>query len=147
MARFARHLGKPHQEYEAMAERAKYQFLASGMKTGYCYDVLDSADGDDSALRPNQIFAVSLPESPLTPAQQRGVVEACGRTLLTSYGLRSLAPDHPQYQGKYGGNQYQRDGAYHQGTVWGWSGTIRFLSTPARLQKSRTGSSIFGTNG
>jgi glycogen debranching enzyme len=39
---------------------------------------------------------------------------------LTSHGLRSLAPDYSQYQGYYGGNQYQRDGAYHQGTVWGW---------------------------
>jgi predicted glycogen debranching enzyme len=121
MAKFARHLGKPHQEYEAMADRAKYRFSRFwNEETGYCYDVLDSPDGDDAALRPNQIFAVSLPESPLTLAQQRSVVEACGRMLLTSYGLRSLAPDHPKYQGKYGGNQYQRDGAYHQGTVWGW---------------------------
>ncbi|MEH2137686.1 amylo-alpha-1,6-glucosidase [Nostoc sp.] len=121
MAKFARHLGKPHQEYEAMAERAKYRFSRFwNEETGYCYDVLDSPDGDDAALRPNQIFAVSLPESPLTPAQQRGVVEACGQTLLTSHGLRSLASNHFQYQGKYGSNQYQRDGAYHQGTVWGW---------------------------
>ncbi|MEH2235775.1 amylo-alpha-1,6-glucosidase [Nostoc sp.] len=121
MAKFARQLGKPHQEYEAIADRAKYRFSRFwNEETGYCYDVIDSPDGDDSALRPNQIFAVSLPESPLTPAQQRSVVEACGRMLLTSHGLRSLAPEHPRYQGKYGGNQYQRDGAYHQGTVWGW---------------------------
>ncbi|MBD2507766.1 amylo-alpha-1,6-glucosidase [Nostoc muscorum FACHB-395] len=121
MAKFARHLGKPHQEYEAMADRAKYRFSRFwNDETGYCYDVLDSPDGDDAALRPNQIFAVSLLESPLTSAQQRSVVEVCGRRLLTSHGLRSLAPDHPQYQDKYGGNQYQRDGAYHQGTVWGW---------------------------
>ncbi|MEH2447515.1 MAG: amylo-alpha-1,6-glucosidase [Nostoc sp.] len=121
MAKFARQLGKPHQEYEAMADRAQYRFSRFwNDETGYCYDVLDSPDGDDSALRPNQIFAISLPESPLTPAQQRSVVQTCGRVLLTSHGLRSLAPDHPQYQGKYGGNQYQRDGAYHQGTVWGW---------------------------
>lgn len=121
MAKFARQLGKPHQEYEAMADRAKYRFSRFwNDETGYCYDVLDSPDGDDASLRPNQIFAVSLPDSPLTSTQQRGVVEACGRSLLTSYGLRSLAPDHSQYQGKYGGNQYQRDGAYHQGTVWGW---------------------------
>ncbi|AUB42602.1 Glycogen debranching enzyme [Nostoc flagelliforme CCNUN1] len=121
MAKFARQLGKPHQEYEAIADRAKYRFSRFwNDKTGYCYDVIDSPDGDDALLRPNQIFAVSLPESPLTPAQQRSVVEACGRVLLTSYGLRSLASNHPQYQGEYGGNQYQRDGAYHQGTVWGW---------------------------
>ncbi|BDI20420.1 glycogen debranching protein [Nostoc cf. commune SO-36] len=79
MAKFARHLGKPHQEYEAMADRTKYRFSRFwNEETGYCYDVLDSPDGGDALLRPNQIFAVSLPESPLTPAQQKGVVEACG---------------------------------------------------------------------
>jgi glycogen debranching enzyme len=62
-----------------------------------------------------------LKESPLlTHEQQRGIVDECGRMLLTSHGLRSLSPEDPQYQGHYGGNQLQRDGAYHQGTVWGW---------------------------
>lgn len=121
MAKFARHLSKPHQEYEAIADRALARFSRFwNQETGYCYDVIDSSDGDDPALRPNQILAVSLPASPLTPAQQKSVVDICGQTLLTSHGLRSLAPDHPQYRGNYGGNQYQRDGAYHQGTVWGW---------------------------
>ncbi|MBW4660441.1 MAG: amylo-alpha-1,6-glucosidase [Drouetiella hepatica Uher 2000/2452] len=121
MAKFARQLGKPYQEYDAIGDRTLARFVRFwNDDLGYCYDVLDSPTGDDAALRPNQIFAVSLPESPLTPAQQKGVVEVCGRSLLTSYGLRSLAPDHPQYQGHYGGGQRQRDGAYHQGTVWGW---------------------------
>lgn len=121
MANVARHIGKPHQEYEAIADRAKARFDRFwNSETGYCYDVLDSPNGDDASLRPNQIFAVSLSESPLTPIQQKGVVEACGRMLLTSHGLRSLSPEHPQYQGHYGGNQLQRDGAYHQGTTWGW---------------------------
>ena len=82
--------------------------------------MLDGPAGDDASLRPNQIFAVSLPESPLSAAQQKDVVDACGRALLTSHGLRSLDPNHSQYQGTYGGDQRQRDGAYHQGTVWGW---------------------------
>ncbi|MDZ8083859.1 MAG: amylo-alpha-1,6-glucosidase [Nostoc sp. DcaGUA01] len=121
MAKFARLIGKPHQEYEAIADRAQIRFSRFwNQETGYCYDVLDTPDGDDASGRPNQIFAVSLPESPLTPAQQKAVVDICGQMLLTSHGLRSLAPNHPQYQGKYGGNQYQRDGGYHQGTVWGW---------------------------
>ncbi len=121
MAKFARLIGKPHQEYEAIADRAQIRFARFwNHETGYCYDVLDTPDGDDPSARPNQIFAVSLPESPLTPAQQKAVVDTCGQMLLTSHGLRSLAPNHPQYQGKYGANQYQRDGAYHQGTVWGW---------------------------
>jgi predicted glycogen debranching enzyme len=121
MAKFARQISLPYQEYEAIAERAQVRFSRFwNQETNYCYDVLDSPDGDDPSLRPNQIFAVSLPESPLTATQQKQVVDVCGRMLLTSHGLRSLSPDHPQYQGKYGGDQYQRDGAYHQGTVWGW---------------------------
>ena len=121
IAKLARSVGKPHQEYEAMADRILARFSRFWHpELGYCYDVLDGPDGDDAALRPNQIFAVSLPESPLAAAQQKGVVEACGRALLTSHGLRSLDPNHPHYQGTYGGNQRQRDGAYHQGTVWGW---------------------------
>jgi predicted glycogen debranching enzyme len=121
MAKFARRIGKPHQEYEAIADRTLSKFSRFwNDATGYCFDVLDGSDGHDASLRPNQIFAVSLPESPLAIAQQRAVVEVCARKLLTSHGLRSLTPDHPQYQGHYGGNAYQRDGAYHQGTVWGW---------------------------
>ncbi|WNZ24611.1 glycogen debranching protein [Leptolyngbya sp. NK1-12] len=121
MAKFARLLGKPHQEYEAIADRTLARFVRFwNADLGYCYDVLDTLDGDDASLRPNQIFAVSLPNSPLTAVQQRGVVDACSRALLTSYGLRSLASDHPDYHGHYGGDPLRRDGAYHQGTVWGW---------------------------
>ncbi len=121
MANFARHLGKPHQEYTAIADRTLVKFSRFwNSKSGYCYDVLDTPDGDDGSLRPNQLFAVSLPESPLSSIQQRAVVDICGSFLLTSYGLRSLSSEETNYQGNYAGNQYQRDGAYHQGTVWGW---------------------------
>jgi predicted glycogen debranching enzyme len=121
MAKFARQVGKPHQEYEAIADRTLAKFSRFwNTDQGYCYDVLDAPNGNDSSLRPNQIFAVSLPESPLNAVQQRAVVDVCGRMLVTSYGMRSLSPDHPQYQGHYGGDQVQRDGAYHQGTNWGW---------------------------
>jgi predicted glycogen debranching enzyme len=128
ISKFARQLGKPYKEYDAIADRTLAKFARFwNPDTSYCYDVLDSPDGNDPSLRPNQIFAISLPGigtkgyTPLlTPTQQRGVVDACGRSLLTSYGLRSLAPSHPHYQGHYGGNQLQRDGAYHQGTTWGW---------------------------
>ncbi|MBP5977051.1 glycogen debranching enzyme N-terminal domain-containing protein [Brasilonema sp. CT11] len=121
MATFAQKLGKPHQEYEQMQKHTATGFQRFWNDTvGYCYDVLDGPEGHDSSLRPNQIFAVSLPESPLTPPQQRGVVEFCARSLLTSHGLRSLDPNHPQYHGHYGGDPRQRDSVYHQGTVWGW---------------------------
>jgi predicted glycogen debranching enzyme len=121
MAKVARKIGKPHKEYEAMADRVLARFSRFWNESaGYCYDVLDSPDGNDATLRPNQIFAVSLPDSPLPTAQQKSVVDICGRSLLTSYGLRSMAPSQIGYQGHYGGSQFQRDGAYHQGTAWGW---------------------------
>lgn len=121
MTKFARQLKKPYKDYEAAAKLAFKGFSRFwNDKAGYCYDVIDGPDGNDASLRPNQILAVSLLESPLNPDQQRGVIEACAQHLLTSHGLRSLTPEHPQYQGHYGGDQHQRDGAYHQGTVWGW---------------------------
>src|SRR5213593_3082454 len=121
MAGFARHVGQSASPWDAVADRVKTGFDRFWSEsTGHCYDVLDSPTGHDDALRPNQIFAVSLPESPLSLDRQRKVVDACARHLLTSYGLRSLAPDHPDYQGHYGGDQRARDGAYHQGTVWSW---------------------------
>jgi predicted glycogen debranching enzyme len=142
MAKFARQVGEPHQEYEAIADRTLAKFHRFwNAETGYCYDVLDTPNGNDDALRPNQIFTVSLPESPLSVAQQRAVVEVCGRRLVTSYGMRSLSPDHPQYQGHYGGDRFQRDGAYHQGTVWGWLlgsfvvAHLRVYNNPALAQE------------
>ncbi len=123
MADFARML---HQEgdaatYAALAEQTRASFdrfwYAAG---GYCYDVLQGPGGDDNSLRPNQLFAVSLQHSLLNRERQRRVVDVCARALLTSHGLRSLAADHPEYIGHYGGDRITRDAAYHQGTVWGW---------------------------
>ena len=126
MEQFAGVLGKPVQDYKTLAQHTLTGFQRF-WQGAYCYDVLDGPEGDDGALRPNQIFAVSLPlvggeigSSLLTLDQQRAVVDVCGRELLTSHGLRSLAPSHPQYIGTYGGTPLQRDGSYHQGTTWGW---------------------------
>jgi glycogen debranching enzyme len=74
----------------------------------------------DVSIRPNQIFAVSLPNSALTPDQQAAVVEVVRRELLTPVGLRTLARSDPNYKGRYAGPQVQRDAAYHNGTVWPW---------------------------
>lgn len=74
----------------------------------------------DPSLRPNQIFAVSLPHSPLPRTRQEQVLAAVRAHLLTPYGLRTLPPSDPRYHGRYRGNAYQRDEAYHQGTVWAW---------------------------
>jgi predicted glycogen debranching enzyme len=111
--------GEPFAKMAAMVKRSFGKFWNSG--SGCCFDVIDAPGiGNDATLRPNQIFAVSLPESPLTPEQQRAVVDVCARRLVTSHGLRSLAQDEPGYQGHYGGAPRERDGAYHQGTAWGW---------------------------
>ncbi|MBI2466217.1 MAG: glycogen debranching enzyme family protein [Candidatus Rokubacteria bacterium] len=121
MAAFARRLGRAPEAWVRQAEqvRAGFDRFWNG-GAACCYDVIDGPDGADPAVRPNQIFAVSLPESPLEPERQRGVVDACARWLLTPFGLRSLAPGHPQYRGRYEGGPQERDGAYHQGPVWGW---------------------------
>jgi glycogen debranching enzyme len=91
---------------------------------GCLYDVID-ADHErgkmDAQLRPNQVLAVGgLPLSVLEGARARRVVETVERTLLTPMGLRSLAPRSPGYCPQYRGGPEQRDGAYHQGTVWPW---------------------------
>ncbi len=122
MSAFAKTLGKAPSQYDDMAETTKKGFERFwNQEKGYCFDVLDSPDGtNDASLRPNQLFALSLPQSPLTQEQQQGVIKACEQFLLTSHGLRSLSPENSQYQGYYGGDQYHRDSAYHQGTIWGW---------------------------
>jgi predicted glycogen debranching enzyme len=74
----------------------------------------------DSSMRPNQIFAVSLPNSPLTRPQQEAVVEAVRRELLTPVGLRTLSRNDPNYRGRYAGPVWDRDASYHNGTVWPW---------------------------
>jgi hydroxyethylthiazole kinase-like uncharacterized protein yjeF len=108
-------------QYKKMADQVAENFGRFWNEAaGCCFDVIDSPEGDDSRLRPNQLFAVSLPHSPLTPEQQKAVVDVCARNLLTSHGIRSLAPTERGYIGSYGGNIQQRDSAYHQGTVWAW---------------------------
>jgi 4-alpha-glucanotransferase len=118
---FAETLGRPADRYRNLAERARAGFgRFANEGTGGLYDVLDGPAGNDGSIRPNQILAVSLPHSPLAPDVQRRVVELCGEQLLTSYGLRSLVADHPDYTPYYAGDVRHRDGAYHQGTAWAW---------------------------
>lgn len=87
---------------------------------GFLYDVVDGPAGDDGSLRPNQVIATALPETPLSADQRHRVVAAVAEHLLTPVGLRSLAPGDDHYRGRYAGDVWQRDGAYHQGTVWSW---------------------------
>src|SRR6266849_5522176 len=99
MTQFARMLKKPAARYASLAKRTRAGFARFwNESTQCCFDVLDGPEGNDASIRPNQIFAVSLPECALTSAQQRAVVETCGRQLLTSHGLRSLTPDDSSYR-------------------------------------------------
>jgi len=86
---------------------------------GCLYDYIDG-DQKDDAIRPNQIFALSLTFPVLEYAKWRQVIKVVQRELLTPYGLRTLSPLHPDYKGRYEGNLEKRDHAYHQGTVWPW---------------------------
>ncbi|WP_439483454.1 amylo-alpha-1,6-glucosidase [Cyclobacterium plantarum] len=88
-------------------------------KKGYLADVVDE-DEKDWSIRPNMVFATSLPYSPLSNDQKDQVLEVVKSNLFTNRGLRTLAPSDPRYKGYYKGDQYERDNAYHQGTAWPW---------------------------
>jgi 4-alpha-glucanotransferase len=120
MAGLAKRVGQDGAAYQAAANKAKSGFARFLRRDGQgLYDVIDGPDGDDASLRPNQVFAASVPASPLDPAGQAAVVKACV-PLVTPYGLRSLGPAEPGYCRTLTGSVRDRDGAYHQGTVWGW---------------------------
>ena len=93
-------------------------------EAGCLHDVVDVdhvAGTADARFRPNQIFAVGgLPFALLEGERARRVVDAVEARLSTPLGLRTLAPDDPDYHPRYAGGVLERDGAYHQGTVWPW---------------------------
>ena len=122
MIHFSDRLNQPQQQYTELAQQTAAGFEKFwNNNLNCCYDVLDTPNGNDPAIRPNQLFAVSLPYAPpLSKQQQQAIVDTCAAHLLTSHGLRSLSPTHPDYIGKYKGDRIQRDGAYHQGTTWSW---------------------------
>ncbi|GLC28078.1 amylo-alpha-1,6-glucosidase [Roseisolibacter agri] len=124
LARWTREEREPGAESrwstEASRARASFNRRFWHEGGGYLYDVVDGPDGDSAEFRPNQLLAVSLPNPVLDEARWASVVEACERLLVTPMGLRSLAPGSPEYKPQYFGDLRTRDGAYHQGTVWGW---------------------------
>jgi glycogen debranching enzyme len=104
-----------------MANRIAYNFSSCFWyeKGQYLYDCV-TEDYKDASIRPNQIFAVSLPFSPLDSSLQKAVVNCVENNLLTPFGLKTLAANDSRYKGKYEGGTKERDSAYHQGTVWAW---------------------------
>jgi glycogen debranching enzyme len=107
--------------FRDLADRARWSFLPTFWNDsgGYLYDVVNG-DQRDAAIRPNQIFAISLHHTMVPPQQANSILKTVEQHLLTPYGLRSLAPGDPQYRGRYEGDPWSRDSAYHQGTVWPW---------------------------
>jgi glycogen debranching enzyme len=87
---------------------------------GHLLDIVDGEHGNDAALRPNQVFAISLDHPVLAPTRWKSVMQAVTDRLLTPYGLRTLTPGHQDYKPTYDGDLRARDAAYHQGTVWAW---------------------------
>ena len=115
---------------EAFGQRADYDQRAAEVRAsfervfwceerGYLCDVV-APEGPDWAIRPNQVFALSLPFPLVEGERARRVLSVIDQHLLTPRGLRSLSPSDPAYCARYAGGPWERDGAYHQGTVWAW---------------------------
>ena len=114
--------GRDASPYAALAERCRESFRARFVPPGggSLADVVDGPDGDDWTARPNQLFALSLPEPLLEGDAALTAFEAVSAQLLTSYGLRSHAAGDDAYRAVYEGGVWERDTAYHQGTAWAW---------------------------
>ena len=123
LAGFERHLGteEASRSLVAKAARVRLRFLELfwNETAGFLYDVIDG-NTRDASLRPNQLFAISLPYPLIDGAAAERVLAAVEAKLLTPVGLRTLSPDDPRFIGTYTGPSWQRDRAYHQGTVWPW---------------------------
>lgn len=117
----AEQFGEDTHRYRDIAEKAKSSFESVfwNEEGQYLYDVVTDQYKDDK-LRPNQILAVSLSYPVLEGEKARKVVDRVRKDLYTAYGLRSLSRSSESFRGVYAGDQYSRDGAYHQGTVWTW---------------------------
>ena len=120
MVQFSQLIGKKSEVFKTLSAQARSGFQRFLKPEGGLYDVLDGPEGDDNSIRPNQILAVTLHYSPLSPSAQALVLAETRLHLLTSYGLRSLASESPYYHPRYEGNVHKRDSAYHQGTAWSW---------------------------
>jgi predicted glycogen debranching enzyme len=108
-------------EVSPLIAKVRESFIATfwDVKLGYLYDFVN-AELKSAAIRPNQIFAVSLPFPLLGEREAYSVINTVTTHLLTPYGLRTLSPLDPNYCGAYAGSQEERDRAYHNGTVWTW---------------------------
>ncbi len=121
MERLAERFGEESEGYRRLAGQVKESFTGKfwNEKDRCLYDVIDG-DKKDASIRPNQIFAVSLPFTMLSEEQEKAVVDLVKEKLYAGCGLRSLSKEHPDYHPVYCGSLPKRDAAYHQGTAWGY---------------------------
>jgi predicted glycogen debranching enzyme len=122
MAVWAAELGEPAENYLRLAEAASNSFNQRFWfdEGAYLFDLVDGVNGNDTNLRPNQVFAISLRFPIASERYWKPVMEAVTGKLVTPLGLRTLAPGHKDYKPRYDGDLRARDAAYHQGTVWPW---------------------------
>lgn len=146
-ARLAQDFGdeENRKHYEFLADRVHdiYEDKFWNEESGCLYDVVgtnsmengeSAEDINDPSIRPNQLYAVSLPYSLLSVEKEKAVVDVCLEKLYIGTGIRSLSPDHPDYHGQYRGALAKRDLSYHQGTAWGFlMGT--FITAYAKVYK------------
>lgn len=139
MSAWAQQLGQDPSRYGDLARRTYDSFNRRfwNEKEGCLFDVVDGERGDDPAIRPNQIFAVSLPHAVLRPDRWKPVLERVRQELLTPFGMRTLSPRHPDYRSHYDGDLRARDAAYHQGTVWPWL-IGHFIDAWLKVRSDRT---------
>ena len=121
MAALSERLGlKQSRSYVKLSKLVHQNFVRNFLSPqGFLYDRI-AASGPDAVLRPNMLIAISLPFTPLSKAQARGVLAAVEQHLLTPAGVRTLSPEQPAYRGRFEGDLRDRARAYHQGTIWTW---------------------------
>ena len=120
-AEFAGLLGKDATHFEQAAKRVQTSFGRFWNPHTKClYDVLDGPDGDDHAIRPNQLLALGAASELVTADQGRSILEQAREQLVVTMGIRSLSPECSGFTPQYLGSPEERDSAYHQGTAWPW---------------------------
>ena len=122
MSTWGQELGEAGDEYRQRAELVEESFNARFWYAAgrHLYDVVDGEQGDDASLRPNQVFSMSLHFPVLSRPLWQPVIDSVATKLLAPVGLRTLDPEHRDYNRTYFGDLRVRDTAYHQGTVWAW---------------------------
>jgi glycogen debranching enzyme len=129
-------LNNPSEPYRALSEKVYRSFNEKfWFEKGKClFDVIDSLKGNEEAMRPNQIFSIALRFPVLAEEHWPAVIDAVERELFTPVGLRTLNCSNKEYHGRYEGDRWNRDAAYHQGLVWTWL-TGPFLDARSKVYK------------